>query len=355
MKLHDEELTLARSFARTRHFEELTAPQLTAIREKGRRLYRWFRGHQPLHVCINLLVIAFLLLADALVLLRGPALFLGNAGASRAMMFVVSGILVGGVHSYLMYSLVVFSLHEGAAHKLIFPPRGRVTALLNFVANNLCRLGSADPRWYARNHISHHSKFGTEEDGEFLNFVLRRRYWLTFMPFAMFFNYSDFVVHRKTSYTVSEGISVAVAIAYNLAYGRVMVHLYGVAFTLLALLIVTPHVGFYIDRARQFTEHNLMPLENKDGARSFGVGMWGLAIGGGPWGQPCHWAHHLVPAIPWYQQIIVHRTLMRLLTRAQREQYTVKPIVGFPRLLVRLWREPQDLAKVLDRGDRPSI
>jgi len=29
-----------------------------------------------------------------------------------------------------------------------------------------------------------------------------------------------------------------------------------------------------LDRLRQFTEHNLMPLENKDGSRSFGFGFW---------------------------------------------------------------------------------
>jgi len=32
--------------------------------------------------------------------------------------------------------------------------------------------------------MSHHAKFGTDDDGEFLNFVMPRRYWLTLLPFA---------------------------------------------------------------------------------------------------------------------------------------------------------------------------
>ncbi len=50
-----------------------------------------------------------------------------------------------------------------------------------------------------------------------------------------------------------------------------------------------------------------MPLDNANGSRSFGLGFWGLLVGGGPWGSPCHWEHHLVPSLPWYQQLILHR------------------------------------------------
>ncbi len=69
------------------------------------------------------------------------------------------------------------------------------------------------------------------------------------------------------------------------------------------MFVFLPHVGFYLDRVRQFTEHNLMPLDNPNGSRSFGIGFWGLLVGGGPWGSPCHWEHHLVPSLPWYQQL----------------------------------------------------
>jgi fatty acid desaturase len=31
-----------------------------------------------------------------------------------------------------------------------------------------------------------------------------------------------------------------------------------------------------------------------------------MLIGGGPWGSPSHWEHHLVASLPWYQQIRLH-------------------------------------------------
>jgi fatty acid desaturase len=123
-------------------------------------------------------------------------------------------------------------------------------------------------------------------------------------------------------------------------YGYFMILLYGSQFTLLTLVFFSTHFGFYVDRLRHFTEHNLMPLENKNGARSFGLGFWGLLIGGGPWGQACHWMHHLVPGIPWYQQLMLHRYAVNLLTPRQREQFMLEPFFGFPKLFWRLWKEP---------------
>jgi fatty acid desaturase len=134
-------------------------------------------------------------------------------------------------------------------------------------------------------------------------------------------------------------ISAVVASTYLLGYSVLTYRRYGLAFVVLAMFVFLPHVGFGLDRLRQFTEHNLMPLENRNGARSFGVGFWGLLIGGGPWGQPCHWAHHLVPSLPWYQQIALHRHLVRFLTPRQREQFLIAPVIGFPRLWWRILRE----------------
>jgi fatty acid desaturase len=119
---------------------------------------------------------------------------------------------------------------------------------------------------------------------------------------------------------------------------------FGLLFIIIVFLIM-PHIGFYVDRMRQFTEHNLMPLENNSGARSLGVGFWGLLVGGGPWGQPCHLAHHMVASIPWYQQIILHRHIVGLLTETQRKQFLLKPIVGFPALLWAILRESNHFSR----------
>jgi hypothetical protein len=185
----------------------------------------------------------------------------------------------------------------------------------------------------------HHSKFGTEDDAEFLNFVKARRYWPTFLPLAKDINYTDFIVHRPLEWTRDRLKSAFWAVPYNGVFAWYAWTHFGGLFTILAYVIVLPHFGFLVDRVRQFTEHNLMPLDNKNGSRSFGFGFWGMLVGGGPWGSPCHWEHHLVPSLPWYQQLILHRYLVGMLTPQQRRQFLIEPIVGFPRLWWRLVRD----------------
>jgi len=223
---------------------------------------------------------------------------------------------------------------------MVFPGRNPVSRAMNFVAANLCRIAANEPGYYSEHHMSHHAKFGTEGDGEFLNFVLPRRFWLTLLPFASLLNYTDFVAHRPPHYTRGRIISAVAALTYHLTYGYLMAGRFGTLFPVLAFILFLPHTGFFLDRLRQFSEHNLMPLSNKDGSRSFGYGFWGLLIGGGPWGSQCHWEHHLVGSIPWYQQLALHSFVRGILTPAQRKQFLLQPVIGYPRLMWRLLTEP---------------
>lgn len=243
------------------------------------------------------------------------------------------------MHSYLLYSLGVFTLHEGAAHRILFVGQAGFVKRAQALASQLCRVSAAEPEYYATRHMVHHAKFGTPDDQEFLNCVLPRRYFLTFLPLAAFINFSDFIIHRPPTYTRSRILSALMATTYNAAYAFLLWNTYGPLFTLVTMFVFLPHVGFYLDRVRQFTEHNLMPLDNPNGSRSFGTGFWGLLVGGGPWGSPCHWEHHLVPSLPWYQQLVLHRFVVRQLTPQQRKQFLIEPVIGFPRLWWRLIRE----------------
>jgi hypothetical protein len=337
MKLIQAELTMAQAHNLAAPGAELTPLQLRNIRERGRALYFWFKQHPRVHAVINLAVIAFVLLADAATLLWLPHWWLGTSEHSLSTILLAS-LGVGALHGWLLYSLSAFSVHEGAAHQLIFPGKSRVSRWLNRVAANLCRLSSVDPRSYVASHQAHHASFGTAHDGEFLNHVQPRRFWRSLLPGAMFLNLSDFIAHRSLRYTLSYLVSLLVYGGYSALYGAVLWPRYGGLFTVLTLLVVMPHFAFYLDRLRQFTEHNLMPLENHQGARSFGLGFWGMLIGGGPWGQPCHWMHHLAPQLPWYQQLLLHRYVQRQLTPAQRRQFLLTPVLGFPLLFWRLCR-----------------
>jgi len=340
MILRHEELALAREYARSTTVEPLTREQTKLVMARGRELFHWFKDHMAIHYAINLGVLTLLLGSDYLILLQLPRLLLSEGAVQSLSPVLVASLVCGGLHSYLLYSLSVFSMHEGAAHGIVFPGAHPVSRALNWCAANLCRIGAAEPRYFAEHHMSHHSKFGTENDGEFLNFVQPRRFWLTLLPFAAFVNFTDFVAHRPPHYTRGRVVSAVVGLSYHGAYGLVMADRFGALFALLSFVLFLPHVGFFLDRLRQFSEHNLMPLDNKEGARSFGVGFWGLLIGGGPWGQPCHWEHHLVASLPWYLQIRLHFYLKGLLTEAQKRHFLLQPVIGYPKLLLRLWTEP---------------
>lgn len=339
MNLHPEELELARAYRQSVPSEGLSKEQMKLVMERGRSLHRWFKEHQGLHFLINASVIVLIFAVDYAILLQLPKFLIGSGQTQHYPALIVAALITGGLHSWLMYSLTVFSMHEGAAHRVVFPHDDPISRVLNVAASNLCRVAAGEPHHYSVHHMSHHAKFGTEDDGEFLNFVKPRRYWLTLLPFAAVINYSDFLAHRPLTYTRSRILSAVVAITYRVFFGYWMARSFGLAFTLIALALFVPHVGFWLDRLRQYTEHNLMPLENKDGSRSFGLGFWGMLIGGGPWGSPCHWEHHLVASLPWYQQLILHRYLKGILTPAQRKQYLLKPIFGYPQLLWRLSRD----------------
>jgi hypothetical protein len=352
MQIHPEEVRWAQAYEKQLPFEPLTKEQVHSIMERGRHLYRWYKSHYHIHGLINLLVLIFLLGGDYLVLLKLPAVWLAQRSENAAGPIVLAGIVCGLLHCWLMYSLGVFTMHEGAAHKSIFPPRGPLSRFGNFVTCHLSRITGGVPDYYAKQHMIHHSKFGTVEDAEFLNFVTPRRYWMTFLPLAVVLNFSDFVLHRPANYTKSRGISLVLALFYQGGYTYLTYRKWGGWFTVLVLLLFT-HLGFYLDRLRQFTEHNLMPLDNLNGSRSFGCGFWGMLVGGGPWGTPCHWEHHLVASIPWYQQLLLHRHVVILLTPRQRKQFLITPVLGFPRLWWRLLRESYSLIRVSASGSEP--
>lgn len=351
MRFHPEEFELARVYEREHAFERLTDRQVSAIMARGRELFHWFKAHPRTHNAINATLIVAIFVSHYLVLLKLPGLFLEPGGGGSAWNVLAASAVAGSLFSYIQYTLVIYSLHEGAAHHMIFVGDGPLARAAHIVAANLARLAGGEPEYYAPKHMQHHSKFGTEDDAEFLNFVGPHRYFLTFLPLAAFINFTDFVIHRPPTYTRGRLVSAGCAAAYNGTYAYFMYRAWGLPFMLLTMFVFLPHVGFYLDRLRQFTEHNLMPLDNRNGSRSFGMGFWGMVVGGGPWGSPCHWEHHLVPSVPWYQQLILHKFVARQLTPTQRRQFLVAPVIGFPLLW---WRLLRNLYSVQRAGARLS-
>ena len=344
MTIHPEEVAWARAHDAQTEFQELSREQTHLIMTCGRELHHWFKTHHRTHCLINTVLLVSLLVADYLILLRLPGIWLIPAVPNALQPVLIASLVTAALRSWVTYSMTIFTIHEGAAHRAVFPPLGPISRVGNFLANNLSRIAGSDPEHYAVRHMIHHSKFGTNEDAEFLNFVTPGRYVATFVPFAIAFNFSDFIVHRPAGITRSSLITTAVSFLYHGVYGYLAYRSWGLLFVLLETFLFI-HIGFYLDRFRQFTEHNLMPLDNLNGSRSFGIGFWGMLIGGGPWGQPCHWEHHMVASIPWYQQLILHRFVVRLLTPQQRKQFLLEPVVGFPKLWWRLIRETRSFVR----------
>jgi fatty acid desaturase len=355
MKLYPEELALSREYARGLVFEGLSDDQLNRFRQHGERLHRWFKGHPYLHNAIGVPVFLFLFGVDYWALLVLPRWFLPVLpdGQSHPIgMILLAGAIAGSIHSYLMYSMAIYSVHEAFTHEVLFQKIGPISRAAHAIASQLCRLTAAEPHFYAEHHLTHHREFGSEHDGELLNFVRPRRYWMSWLPFAAL--YSDFVSHRPTFYNRSRVITLVLTLLFNGVYSYFMYQAFGAWFVVLVMVVFYPHFGHYLDRTRQFTEHNLMPLENKNGARSFGLGFWGMLLGGGPWGTPCHLEHHLIPFLPWYQQLMLHRHFRALLTPRQREQFLVQPVIGWPKLWWRLVRDHNAIESRLRGGGFPT-
>ena len=143
MKIHLEELGMARAYTQGHTFEDLSSEQVRLILNRGRELYKWFKAHPRTHAMINGLVIAFVLGMDWVVLLQLPRWVLSSSGRPGSGLLVAVAVITGALHSWLLYSLAIFTLHEGAAHKLIFPGNGRLSQVAQFLAVNLCRLSAA--------------------------------------------------------------------------------------------------------------------------------------------------------------------------------------------------------------------
>ena len=96
--------------------------------------------------------------------------------------------------------------------------------------------------------------------------------YVTVLPFGAFWNHSDFVVHRPVEFTRSRQLSTLIFSAYQLPYAAFVLYHYGWLSALILFALVAPHFGFYLDRLRQFTEHNHLPLAIRTAAATSASG-----------------------------------------------------------------------------------
>src|SRR5512134_2785974 len=109
MIIHDEELALARAYQQEHAFEDLTDHQLRAILVRGRELFHWFKAHPRTHNAINLWALASIFVLDYLALIHLPAWFIAPGQPASIAATLAASAIAGSVHSYLLYSLGVFT------------------------------------------------------------------------------------------------------------------------------------------------------------------------------------------------------------------------------------------------------
>jgi Fatty acid desaturase len=333
MRLHpdDYQQAVAYQAAALQGFPVLKEEQLQRIRQRAREYQVWFRAHPLLHNAVSVLLLLGLFGADLLALLMLPAWLpfdVSTVGGAA----LAAGVC-GALHGCLVCSIVTFSVHEGAAHDLIIQGSGPVARVLRRLAHNACRLFLADPAHYAEAHFAHHRSLGTESDGSFTHFVRGRRLLGALLPMAPIFSASDYFPWRPQEKTPSRTLSAVLTKVYLVLVAALAAWRFGFVFAGVALFLIGSWISFVLDRLRESTEHLFMPLDRVNGTRELGLGFWGLVLGGGPWGQPCHLSHHLAPALPWYQQIGLHFFLRRELTEEQKRSFFLRPFVGFPLLI----------------------
>ncbi len=297
--------------------------------DQSRRLAAWNQlasSWRARHPALDMLLMLFPFIVVGAIL-SALFLILPKADAPLSLRIIVFAVL----HSWLMYSLSIYSLHECAGHRRA-KGYSSFRRLLVALSSNLCRLVGADPIFYLQNHGAHHQHLGTEKDATFTNWVQRKRFVRSLLPGAPMLIPSDFFVHIGDEWTLSKATTIAATLIVLVIEFTILLPHFGLVPTTLVLFVLSPWLGACFDRLRDTSEHILRPSDPRLGARDFGLGWYGWLVCGGPWGQPFHLTHHLLPTLPWYQQLRFGFKMRRLL-RADQIDYRTPP-----QLLLKAWR-----------------
>lgn len=325
------------SFSREHQIAERLAPKdfprlpngvVESLRREGARLTTWQKDHPVLDAVLAGLPVAVLSSLWTLVLVSNPSI-----------------LTMSLVHGFVAYSWVIYALHECSGHGArSWRAAGSLGAQIRFLIGKSSRLWMADPEHYREFHLPHHSHLGSKEDGSFTHAVGTRRVLKSLLPLAGIAFPNDYKVHMGPQKTDSQKKSLRLGFLFALGLSAVVCFAFQSFSGLWVTLVFGPWVSSVLDRLRESVEHQLMPRDRQYGSREIGWTFLGQVIGGGPWGQPFHFTHHLAPGLPWYLQM----RLARHSRHALKTAHSVHPILatsswklaaGFVRNQSRIHRE----------------
>jgi fatty acid desaturase len=340
VKLHGCDLATAEAYesAHLHDFPHLRRNQLRILLGRARVYREWVERHPGRHNAITTALFVTLFVADLAILIALPWILAPDTLGAE----LVTALVVGVAHGWVVCSIVTVSVHEGATHDALVVGHTRYATALRWVTARACRLYYADPEYYAEGHWPHHRHLGTAQDGSFSHYVRPARLATALLPAAPALSYSDYFPWRPQKMTRSRRRS---ALLGKLTLGATVALvwvLHGPVVAIVGIVVVGTSVSYGLDRVRESLEHLLMPRSTRSGTRQLGLGLYGWLLGPGPWGQPCHLSHHLAPALPWYAQLLLHRDLQRTLSPTQRRALMVPPVVGVPALVWQWLRVARD-------------
>ncbi len=325
MKVYDHELENWFRLRTEIKAPALTSKQLSLIDFKAKSLLKQTQSHIILHNFQSVCLILTLLITD---------IFVFSLEGTFGLMTMTF------MHGFILYSLTVYTMHEGAGHKRIILGSSFFIKKLAFIVNNVSRLFFADPTFYARNHPSHHQHLASKEDKAFTQLVDPKRIFKSMLPGAGIFEFNDYKIHSGDDWTLSKIASLVIGLLYSSLLLLVAHKNHNPIHLVLILLIVSPWISFTLDRLRESTEHLMMRSDDLPEAREIGNSFWGYLIGGGPWGQPCHLSHHFAPALPWYQQLRLSAYIKEVLTADQRSYFFVGDgLIDYPKMFFSLMKQ----------------
>jgi fatty acid desaturase len=327
MKVYKSELENWSKFRALQKTTPLTPEQLKQIDQRSKFLLKQTFAHPYRHNIVGICLVLSLLLIDIL---------------SFTIPGILGLIIMTTVHGFILYSLTIYTLHEGAAHKRIILG----SPILAFLVNNVSRLCFADPIHYQRCHSSHHQHLGTKDDKAFTHMIVPSRILKSFLPGAAFLKFNDYKIHSSDAWTISKIMTLLIGLNYSLILFLMAKNHQHSGVLVFIILIAAPWISFSLDRLRESSEHLLLKSDDLPEAREIGNNFWGYLIGGGPWGQPCHLSHHISPSLPWYQQLRLSREIKQILSMEQRKYFFIEDgFFKYPKKFIQLMKSNSQLFK----------
>ena len=215
MKSYPEDLVAAKLYNEREltNFPSMTPEQITTIRREAKEYASWHREHPLLHNSIGVVLLTMLFFFNHFTVCELPYYLPWSMDEVGGLLIV--GLICGGLHGFLGHSIVTYSVHEGAAHNLIIVGTSRVVRVLQFIANNACRLFVADPIYYTEGHKIHHNKLGSSVDGAFTSFVRPQRLFLSLLPGTPYLGIPAYRPWLPEKQTRSRLISTALTTLYS--------------------------------------------------------------------------------------------------------------------------------------------